>query len=62
MTEQTLIPPEILTRDEAAVFLRLSTKSLDYLAKSGQVPHRKAGRRVIFSRKALERWASGENR
>jgi excisionase family DNA binding protein len=61
MTEETRTP-EILTREEAAVFLRISGKTLDYLRQTGQVPHRKAGRRVIFSRKALERWVGGENR
>jgi excisionase family DNA binding protein len=53
--------PEILTREEAAVFLRISSKTLDYLTKTKQVPHRKAGRRVLYGRKALERWVGGMN-
>jgi excisionase family DNA binding protein len=61
MTEETRTP-EIMTRAEAAVFLRISTKTLDYLTQTKQVPHRKAGRRVLYGRKALERWVGGESR
>ena len=47
---------EILTVDEAATFLRVSSSSIYKLAQEGKIPCRKAGRQWRFSRSALIRW------
>lgn len=47
---------EILTVDEAATFLRVSSSSIYKLAQEGKIPCRKAGRQWRFSRAALIRW------
>ena len=47
---------KVLKREEAAKMLRISVRTLDYLTKTNQVPHKKVGRSVRFSEKALEQW------
>ena len=51
---------KVLTRPEAAELLRISIRTLDYWVKTGQVPHKKIGRSIRFSEKALERWLEQE--
>lgn len=48
--------PEILTAREAAEFLRIGKNQLYELAGRGQVPCRRIGRTLRFSRSALIRW------
>ena len=46
--------PEILTRKEAAEFLRISLRTLDYFVMTKQVPFSRLGvRHVRFSRERL---------
>jgi len=54
-TEADLLQ-EILTVEEAAIFLRVSTSSIYKLAQDGRIPCRKAGRQWRFSRSAILRW------
>lgn len=51
---------DILTRAEAAAYLRIAPGTLTRYVKRGSIPFRKVARRVIFSREALRRWAEGE--
>jgi excisionase family DNA binding protein len=48
--------PDILTNDEAAIFLRVSTRTLFRLVQSKKVPAKKVGGRWRFSRAALEKY------
>jgi len=51
------INTNILTRTEAADFLRLPLRTLDYLVTTKQIPFSRIGKRnVRFSRKRLEEW------
>jgi len=43
---------------QAARLLGLSRNSVYKLAKAGDIPWRPAGRRMVFSVKALEEWAA----
>jgi len=47
-------PPEIMTLDEAATFLRIHPKTLYKLALAKKVPGAQFGRTWRFSRLALE--------
>jgi excisionase family DNA binding protein len=47
---------QVLTATEAAMLLRLSRDSLYAAANRGDIPHRRVGRRMLFSRAALLEW------
>lgn len=47
---------EVLNADEVAVFLRVDRKTVYDYAKRGQIPHRRLGKRLLFSRSALVAW------
>jgi excisionase family DNA binding protein len=47
---------DVLTAREAARLLRISTDLLYEAANRGEVPHRRVGRRMLFSRLALLAW------
>jgi excisionase family DNA binding protein len=47
----------LLTRDEAAAILNLSTRSIDYLLAEGRLVSRKLGKRRLIPREAVERIA-----
>ena len=49
-------PPEILTIDEVANYLRVSKSSLYKLAQEGRVPCQKVGRHWRFRKDAIDRW------
>lgn len=48
--------PELLTTDEAAIYLRLSERKLYELVANGAVPCTKVTGRWLFPRAALDRW------
>lgn len=48
---------DILTRAEAAEYLRISTSSLDRLIKADKIPSFKAGRARLFNKEKLLEWA-----
>jgi excisionase family DNA binding protein len=54
-----IVPPEVLTLEEAAAFLRLPNDTVKRLALRGSLPGRKIGRHWRFSKSALEHWLSG---
>ncbi len=47
---------EVLLVGEAALLLRVSTKTLMKLARSGEIPGRKVGRAWRFSRTEVMAW------
>lgn len=49
-------PTEVLNAEEVAVFLRVDRKTVYDYANRGQIPHRRLGRRLLFSRSALVAW------
>jgi excisionase family DNA binding protein len=50
---------EVLTADEAAALLGVSRWTLYSAANRHEVPHRRLGRRMLFSRRALLLWLEG---
>lgn len=50
---------DVLTAREAATLLRISNDSLYAAANRGDLPHRRIGRRMLFSRRALVAWLEG---
>jgi hypothetical protein len=55
-------PPLYLTNDEAAMFLRLSPRTLEKHRVIGGGPRfRKFGRRVMYARSDLEAWADARS-
>ena len=47
---------DIMSAEEVAVFLGLARNSVYEAAGRGEIPHRRVGRRLIFSREALLAW------
>lgn len=54
-----MVARDVLTAREAASFMRISTDSLYASANRGEIPHRRVGRRMLFSRVALVAWLGG---
>jgi excisionase family DNA binding protein len=52
---------EVLTAEQAAELLRLSTKTLKRLAQAEDVPSRRVGNQWRFSRQALMDWLTGKD-
>jgi excisionase family DNA binding protein len=48
--------PELLTTDEAAIYLRLSERKLYELVANGAVPCTKVTGKWLFPKAALDRW------
>lgn len=55
-TVVTLPSMEVMTADEAAEFLRVERNTVYDYANRGQIPHKRLGRRLLFSRSALVIW------
>jgi excisionase family DNA binding protein len=51
---------EVLTAQEAAKLLRVSADLVYEAANRGEMPHRRLGRRMLFSRVALVGWLRAE--
>jgi excisionase family DNA binding protein len=49
-----------LTVQEVAEMLGLSTDCVYGLVRQNQIPHVRAGRRILFHRPVLESWLCGE--
>lgn len=47
---------EVMSADEVAVFLRVDRKTVYDYAGRGEIPFRRLGRRLLFSRSALVSW------
>lgn len=53
--------PDVLTVEQAAELLQLSSKTLKRLAQAGRVPGRRVGNQWRFSRQALMDWLAGKD-
>jgi len=59
MSKQTEFP-EILTIEQAAEFLQFSTRTIQRLAKTGEIPGRQIGKQWRFHRDQLREWVRGK--
>lgn len=50
---------EIMTVDEVAAFLRVNRKTIYTAVAWQRIPHRRLGRRVLFSKQAVLAWLTG---
>jgi excisionase family DNA binding protein len=57
-TPASVMPREVLSADEAAEFLGVSKWALYDACARAEIPHRRIGRRIVFSRRALMVWLS----
>ena len=48
--------PEVMDADEMAVFLGVDRKTVYDYAGRGEIPHRRLGKRLLFSRSAIVSW------
>lgn len=53
--------PDVLTVSETAYLMRVSAGVVYGLVNSGELPHRRAGRRILISRVRLKGWILGED-
>lgn len=51
--------PEVLTVPQAAKLLGLGIHTVYEAANRNEIPHRRVGRRIIFSRDAILAWLKG---
>jgi excisionase family DNA binding protein len=51
---------EVLNVDEVAELLRVGRNTVYEAANRGEIPHRRVGRRLIFSRVAVMEWLNGK--
>lgn len=51
---------EVLNVDEVAELLRVGRNTVYEAANRGEIPHRRVGRRLIFSRSAVMNWLNGK--
>jgi excisionase family DNA binding protein len=49
-------PPDVMNADEVADLLRVDRKTVYDAAGRGHMPHRRLGKRLVFSRTALLDW------
>ena len=52
--------PEILTMQQAAEFLQVSTRTLQRMVTKGEIPGRQVGSQWRFDRDQLKEWVRGE--
>lgn len=50
---------ETMSATEAATFLHLNVKRVQHLARAGQLPAKRVGRKWLFNRRDLERMVTG---
>jgi excisionase family DNA binding protein len=60
MGESVSEPKEILNVDEAAALLGVHRQTVYDYASAGEIPHRRLGRRLLFSRRAIVAWVEGK--
>jgi excisionase family DNA binding protein len=53
---------EAMTADEVAEFLGLDRKTVYDYANRKRIPHRRLGKRLLFSRSAVVSWLAGRDR
>jgi excisionase family DNA binding protein len=54
--ESVMTDKEVLCADELAELLGVDRKTVYEYAARGQIPHRRLGRRFLFSRSAVMSW------
>ena len=59
---QAVTSPEMLTRDEAAEFLHVTTATLSNWAKVGYLTPTRVGRRVLYPVELLRQFANSNNK
>jgi excisionase family DNA binding protein len=59
MPAKTNAYPDVLNFEQAARYTGLSRMTFRKMLPT--IPHRRAGRRVLIRREALERWLEGRN-
>ena len=52
--------PEVLTVAQVAELLGVHRTTVADAAGRGEIPHRRVGRRLLFSRAAILRWLEGQ--
>lgn len=60
MQPQETEEPMTMTADEVAAALGLSRNGVYEAANRGEIPHRRVGRRMIFSRRAIMAWLEAQ--
>jgi excisionase family DNA binding protein len=53
------VSDEVMTAADVAEILRVDRKTVYDHVSRGRIPHKRLGRRVIFSRTAIMAWLSG---
>lgn len=51
---------EVLNADQVAELLKVGRNSVYEAANRGEIPHRRIGKRLIFSRTAVMQWLQGK--
>lgn len=60
-TEAKKSDPDVLTVHQAAKLLGLGLHTVYEAAGRGEIPHRRIGRRILFSREAILAWLKGNS-
>ena len=55
-------PPNVMTIDELAAYLKVAKSTLYKLAQTGKVPGQKVGKHWRFHRDAIDRWLQHEKK
>lgn len=53
-------PKEVLQVNEVAELLGVHPRTVYDKANAGEIPHRRLGRRLLFSRRAILAWVEGK--
>jgi excisionase family DNA binding protein len=61
-TTDRSLPPLLLSIKDTAAALGISERTVWTLVNEGQLPHLRVGRRLLFSRAALEEWIAARHR
>lgn len=56
----SVTPAEVLNVDQVAELLHLGRNTVYDAANRGEIPHRRVGRRLLFSRSAVLEWLAGK--
>jgi excisionase family DNA binding protein len=54
------VSPDVLNVDQVADLLGLGRNTVYEAANRGELPHRRVGRRLLFSRTAVLEWLAGK--
>ena len=58
-TNQDELPGDVMTAPEVAVLLRVGRNQIYDLAGRNEIPHRRVGKHLRFSRATVMRWLEG---